>query len=254
VQPLLAELKDLHVVMVMPDGKEVPTFASAAARNFDARAITGQLKEVQQIGRMGLTARTPEGYGYLAIGTLTADQKTTADLLAVFDALLDAKGLIIDIRPNAGGAEPVAQQIVSRLIERPLLYAKNQFRGSANYEDLILVGTRQLTPHSDKPFRGPVVGLIGPGCVSSGEGMALMLKALPQAKLIGQPTRGASGNPQPVSLPNGVTVRYSTWVPLGLDDRPFEGVGIAPAVAIDADPTGVKGLDAAIADLNARLK
>ena len=254
VQPLLAELKDLQVVILDASNQQTATFVSASTRNFDARTIAGALTDIKQVGRMGLTARTAEGYGYIAIGTLAADEKTTADLLAAFDALLDAKGLIIDIRVNGGGAETVAQQFVSRLIDQPLLYAKNRFRCGPAYGDLVTLVTRQVTPHSDKPFRGPVVGLIGPGCVSSGEGMALMLKALPQAKLIGQPTRGASGNPQPVALPNGVTVRYSTWVPLGLDDQPFEGVGIAPAMTIGDDPTGMKGLAAAIADLDARRK
>jgi len=81
-----------------------------------------------------------------------------------------------------------------------------------------------------------------------------MIKALPQGKLLGQPTRGASGNPQPVALPNGVTVRYSTWLPLDMEGWPFEGRGIEPAARIDDDPTGVKGLDAAIAELQQRQK
>lgn len=254
ILPLLAELKDLHVVVQMADGRQIPAFAPETPRNFDARTIAGALKDVKQIGRMGFTARTPEGYGYVAIGTLAADAKTTADMLAAFDALLDAKGLIVDLRVNGGGQETVAQQFASRLIAEPLPYAKNQFRGGAAHGDLLTLGTRQVQPHSDKPFRGPVACLIGPGCVSSGEGMALMFKALPQARLIGQPTRGASGNPQPVALPNGLIVSYSTWVPLDLDDRPFEGVGIPPTKRIDNDPTGLKGLQAAVADLAERLR
>ena len=254
VQPLLAELKDLHVVIVADGGKETPTYISRADRNFDARTIAGKLKDVKQIGRMGFTARTPEGYGYAALGTLAADEKTTAEMLAAVDALLDAKGLILDIRVNGGGQEGVAQQIVSRLIGQPLAYAKNQFRGGAAHDDLVTLGTRQVAPRLDQPFRGPVVGLIGPGCVSSGEGMALMLKALPNATLIGQNTRGASGNPQPVALPNGLTVRYSTWVPLDMEGQPFEGTGIQPATRIDDDSTGVKGLQAAIEHLNQATK
>jgi hypothetical protein len=246
VQPLLAELKDLHVGIETPEGKQMPTFVSAVDRDFDARTIAGQLSGVKQIGRMGFIGRTPEGFGYVAIGTLSADRKTTDDMLAAFDTLLNSKGLIIDLRVNGGGNELVAQQFVSRLVAEPLVYASNQFRGGAAYGDLLKVGTRQVVPSSQNAYRGNVVGLIGPGCVSSGEGFALMLAALPKGKLIGKPTRGASGNPQPVLLPNGVKVTYSIWVPLQSDGKPFEGVGIAPDIRIEDDPTGSKGLQAAI--------
>jgi hypothetical protein len=254
VRPLLAELKDLHVALETPDGKQVPTFVSAVERNFDARAVAGQLRDVKQVGRMGFVGRTAEGFGYIAIGTLAADRKTTADMLAAFELLLDSKGLIIDLRPNNGGNEQVAQQFVARLIDKPLEYASNQFRGGAAYDNLVTRGTRQLAPGPGKAYSGKVIGLIGPGCVSSGEGFALMLAALPNGRLIGQPTRGASGNPQPVVLPNGVKVTYSTWVPLQLDGKPFEGIGIAPATRIDGDPRGTKGLQAAIEALQADLK
>jgi hypothetical protein len=250
VKPLLAELKDLHVGIELPGGRHVPTFVSAVDRNFDARAIAAELRGVKQIGRMGFIGRTAEGFGYLAIGTLAADAKATAEMLAAFDSLLDAKGLIIDLRPNAGGSELVAQQFISRLIDKSLEYASNQFRGGADYDNLVTRGTRQIAPGKGKAYEGRVVGLIGPGCVSSGEGFALMVAALPKGKLIGQPTRGASGNPQPVLLPNGVKVTYSTWVPLQLDGEPFEGVGIAPDVRIDDDPRGLKGLQAAIEALS----
>jgi C-terminal processing protease CtpA/Prc len=248
VQPLLAELKDLHVGIELPNGKQVPTFISAVDRNFDARAIAEQLTGVKQIGRMGFIGRTAEGFGYVAIGTLSADRKTTDEMLAAFDSLLDSKGLIIDLRPNNGGSEPIAQQFVARLIDKPLTYASNQFRSGAAYDDLITVGTRQVIPGpgSKNGYQGNVVALIGPGCVSSGEGFALMLAALPKRTLIGQPTRGASGNPRPVSLPNGVKVNYSTWVPLQMNGKPFEGIGIAPDVLVDDDPRGTKGLQAAI--------
>jgi hypothetical protein len=254
VQPLLAELKDLHVGIAMPSGKQVPTFVSAVDRNFDARAIAGRLSDVKQIGRMGFIGRTAEGFGYVAIGTLAADRKTTDDMLTAYDTLLDGKGLIIDLRANSGGSELVAQQFVGRLVAKPLAYASNQFRGGTAYDDLLTLGTRQVAPGKGIAYQGQVVGLIGPGCVSSGEGFALMLAALPKGTPVGQATRGASGNPRPVLLPNGVTVNYSTWVPLQLNGKPFEGTGIAPDTRIDDDARGTKGLQAAIEALKRTAK
>ena len=254
VKPLLAELKDIHVAIESPEGMAAVPHASKVNMNFNARSVAGKLRGVKQIGRMGFVGRTEEGFGYVAIGTLAADGKTTEEMLAAFDSLLDAKGLIIDLRPNSGGSEPIAQQFVARLVAQPLPYAANQFRVSDKYDELLTLGTRQVMPHEGRRFSGPVVGLIGPGCVSSGEGFALMLAALPGVKLIGQNTRGASGNPQPIVLPNGVTVRYSIWVPLQLDGKPFEGVGIAPDIRVEDDPQGLKGLAKAVAELKASGK
>jgi C-terminal processing protease CtpA/Prc len=91
-----------------------------------------------------------------------------------------------------------------------------------------------------------VVVLLGPGCVSSGEGMALMLDALPQVRTVGQPTRGASGSPAPVPLPNGVDVWFSRWVTERMDGISLEGRGVTPDVPVvhegPGDPTLAAGL------------
>ncbi len=103
-----------------------------------------------------------------------------------------------------------------------------------------------------KPFRNPVVCLIGPGAVSSGEGFVQMMKCLPNVTTVGLPTRGASGNPEAVELSGtGVAVWFSRWVDLMPDASTFEGSGISPAVTMELplssygkrDPTLEKGLE-----------
>jgi C-terminal processing protease CtpA/Prc len=71
-----------------------------------------------------------------------------------------------------------------------------------------------------------------------------MLKALPQATLVGQPTRGSSGNPRPFKLPGlELTVWYSRWVDLEPDGSPVEGRGIAPHVAVNEPPEAYRNRD-----------
>lgn len=246
VRPLLERLHDLHVTMQLPGGEPVGTFRSQGTANFDARSIAKRLKDVRQIGRLGFIGRTSEGYGYAAIGSLSADRETARRFLEALDGLLDAPGLILDLRVNGGGAEPLAQEIVSRFAKSPVLYAKNQVRSGPEASDLMVVSERTLQPHASVHYGGPLAVLIGPKCISSGEGMALMLAALPHARLIGRPTQGASGNPRPIRLPNGVTVNYSTWLSLTPDGDAIEGKGVQPDVVTDDDPTGEAGLEAAI--------
>ena len=91
--------------------------------------------------------------------------------------------------------------------------------------------------------------LIGPATVSSAESLALMFKALPRARLIGRPTRGASGNPQPLALANGVTVSFSRWVNLTPDGTPIETRGVQPdrdvAHEVDSDTAFLAALEEA---------
>jgi C-terminal processing protease CtpA/Prc len=103
-----------------------------------------------------------------------------------------------------------------------------------------------------KPYTKPVVCLIGPRAVSSGEGFVQMLKCLPHVTTVGARTRGSSGNPQPFALPGvPVTVWYSRWVDLLPDGTPIEGAGIAPDIAVQAprhayhekDPTWDKAVE-----------
>ena len=94
--------------------------------------------------------------------------------------------------------------------------------------------------------------LLGPGCVSSGEGFAKMLAALPHVTTVGLPTRGSSGNPGMVEVgETGLVVYFSQWVDLLPDGTPIEGKGVPPAVRVEApaesykeaDPTLAKGLE-----------
>jgi C-terminal processing protease CtpA/Prc len=61
-----------------------------------------------------------------------------------------------------------------------------------------------------------------------------MLDVLPNTVTLGARTYGASGNPQPHELGNGVTVFLTSWRDMPLDGTPIEGHGIEPRIAVDA--------------------
>jgi C-terminal processing protease CtpA/Prc len=89
-----------------------------------------------------------------------------------------------------------------------------------------------------------VVCVLGPGCVSSGEGFAKMMKCLPHVATLGSPTRGSSGNPRPFTLPGvPVTVMYSRWVDMLPDGTPVEGRGVPPEILVDLPETSYEHAD-----------
>ena len=136
-----------------------------------------------------------------------------------------------------------------RLLARPDL--RTQLRDGPGPGDFGPTYDRVLEA-GDDPYTKPVVCILGPGCVSSGEGFAKMMACLPHVATVGLPTRGSSGNPAPVDVgETGLRVYFSRWVDLMPDGTPIEGTGIPPALVVavaadrykDADPTLVKGLE-----------
>ena len=98
-----------------------------------------------------------------------------------------------------------------------------------------------------------VAVLTGPVVMSSCEAVLLMMKQVPGAVLVGAASQGASGNPKPHDLKNGVTVFLPSWKAMTSDGHEFEGEGIAPDIEVQAAPcdfaTSDPVLDAALAQI-----
>ncbi len=176
----------------------------------------------------------PEGFGVIrVIRQSQADADAVAAVVAFIRSHSAAPGFIVDLRTANGGSEPLAQQIAREFCARDTVYAKSKYRNGPRPTDFGTVYDRALKS-SARPFTKPVVCILGPGCVSSGEGFAKMMKCLPHVTTVGMPTRGSSGNPKPFTLPGvGVTVVYSRWVDMLPDGTPIEGRGVRPDVIVD---------------------
>jgi C-terminal processing protease CtpA/Prc len=70
--------------------------------------------------------------------------------------------------------------------------------------------------------------------MSSAESFVMMLAQCPQVATMGDRTAGSSGNPYQLSAGAGIHVNLPRWNPLTADGKPFDRVGIPPAVAIEA--------------------
>jgi C-terminal processing protease CtpA/Prc len=218
----------------------------------DFQAVAKALSGARRLGRSGLAGDLPGGVGYLAVASLGGPAADHEAIAAALDGMLERKALVLDLRANGGGEEMRARDLVGRLIDRPATYARRLVRTGPRPLDLGGAVDAVVSPREGKRFLGPVAVLLGPGCMSSGEAMAEMLRARPQTVLVGKPTRGASGNPRALPLPNGVDVWFSTWWSLSSDGTPLEGRGVPPDVLVEATGPDDPVIAAALAALAER--
>ena len=239
IRGMLAELRDLHVWIEIPDGPTVHPYVSRYRGNFDHDDLKKTLQAVQPFPPLGFIGRTEHGFGVMVIQQLPpANEFVYSRWIDAVRSMSDAPGWLVDLRANSGGAEPGAAQIARLFNDQRRLYARSKVRSGPARDAFRETPARYLEPSSGDAILCPVICLIGPGCVSSGEGFALMMKALDHVTLVGQATRGASGNPQPETLSNGVIVWFSRWISLQPDGTPIEGRGVPADIVLDHNGPG----------------
>ncbi|MBL9076168.1 MAG: hypothetical protein JNL08_01610 [Planctomycetes bacterium] len=254
---LLAIAQDVHVTVRWRDA-DLPTCRRRVLPNFDVRGLQRVLPKPSPIGRIGLAARTDDGIGYLLVGTFAREQRDDFDrVLDALRGLRDCKVLVLDVRTNGGGDELLARRLAAFFVEGEVVYAAQRVV-DPNAEDGFGPRQDRRMTGNEAPdtFAGPVAVLTGPACMSSCEAFLLMMKQSPRAVLVGAPSFGSSGNPQPIELMSGLTVLLPSWQALRPDGSCFEGEGIAPHLHVAAEPgdfaTGDPVLEAALQRLRGR--
>ena len=139
----------------------------------------------------------------------------------------DTRGLIVDVRLNGGGSEPLAENFAGRFLEKEFVYAYSQYRNGPSHTNLTEKYERKVAPGGLWRYNRPVLLLIGQKCMSSSESFVGMMTGDPEVTTMGDHTCGSSGNPEMVHLPLGITVSVPQWIdhlPNGtvLDERGFQ--------------------------------
>ncbi|MBI5864095.1 MAG: hypothetical protein HZB38_06270 [Planctomycetes bacterium] len=235
----LSELDDLHINVQTPEGeflevatRNVPQNYTSTPRNLYAASSYQTLGD-EVVWHAWLTG----DIAYIRVDTLSSDAYqsiTTGQIEAIFAAYADAAGFVIDIRPNNGGNENIAQLFASHFTGTDVVYGYTETRNGPSHGDFDPIEEKVLQPAAENLFNGPVVCLIGARNMSSAEWFALMMRAC-GATLIGDVTRGSSGNPQEFPLSNGVTYTVPTWIAYSADFELIEDQGITPDLPVAPD-------------------
>lgn len=228
---MLRTLRDLHI-WVRVDGEPIEVFnrprvsnANRAARS----ALVGTLTKSRPSVNWG---KTDDQIGYVAIDGWSDDAIPGA-FDRILDELRDTRGLIIDVRLNGGGSEPLAQRVAARFADRPITYAYSRYRNGPEHDDLTDKLPRTIEPRGPWRYDRPVIVLMGQLCMSSNESFVAMMGECPQVTTMGDHTCGSSGNPKMLDLPAGVTVSLPQWIDLLPDGTPLDERGVRPDVPFE---------------------
>ena len=244
----LAQAKDKHIWLQV-GGETIPTYVNPSIVNANYKLLKNLVPGLKPQGRALASGRWNDGIGY--IGIATWDKEKLGDgkaLLDLLKSLADTKALIIDVRANGGGAEPLAQQFAGCFLSEPRLYAKNVYRDATQPSGFTKPMERWLKPTPGvSRYPGRVAVLSGPAVMSSNESFLLMMKQAPDTTIVGARSQGSSGNPKPHELGNGVTLYLPSWKDLTAEGQELEGVGITPDIEIDAKADDFKQDDPVLA-------
>ncbi len=244
VGEMLSEAKDPHLWLTYKD-QTTPTHVRKVKLNFRLDGVKAVLPSLKERSRCVYTARTDDDIGYILITTLAPARES--ELEQVQDVLReysDCKALVIDLRPNGGGSEPLAMPIAAWFVEGEKVYSKNAYRDPQAEGGFTKVFDRKIKGNGPpNRFDKPVAVLTGPGVMSSAESFLLMLKQGEKVTLVGASSYGSSGNPKPFKLPNDVEICIPSWKDMLPDGSILEGEGVPPDVKVKAKPADLENDD-----------
>lgn len=169
-----------------------------------------------------------ENYGYVKIryflpgATQSDPAKALEDTIKEFQEK-QVKGIIIDLRDNPGGDDDLVAQMAGHFVNRKRIfeYVSYYNRNTGRFE-INRAETRTVQP-SRIYFPGKIAVLINHNTASSGEGLPLILKGMPNVKIIGfTSTNGSFGivsAPIEVKMPEGYVVQFPDGRSLNQDHK-----------------------------------
>ncbi|WP_417242558.1 S41 family peptidase [Celeribacter sp.] len=259
-------LEDAHVNLLTPSGDFSPL--APAPWDRDQRAFW-QVTDSYLLAERQFIETSGVRHGWLAgeiayiglhhmeteppLGQPMADEavRVVAQLSEIYAS---AKGVIVDLRTNSGGSDPVA------LTYAGLFSATDWPAGSKRTQILkgyMTAPTPVTGRGSPAPIVAPVVVLTSSETASSAEIFVMAARELDQVTVMGENTTGSLSDVMVRTLPNKWQFTLSHQVYTSVRGENFEGAGIPPDLPYAVDATGFSQgkdtmLEAALAHLSNR--
>jgi len=199
--------------------------------------------------------------GYTGRDTYASD---AAELDRALDAVFTAHrirrlgGLVLDLRFNAGGADPLGLRLASRLTGHPYrAYAKRARNDPAHEGKFTRPEPIRVAPHHGPAYTGKLAVLTSRYTVSAGETAVQALTGRSPAPVrVGGNTQGAFSDTLDRTLPNGWQFSLPNEEFRARGGRTYDGTGIPPQhrTPVYTDEEFAHHRDSALAKARALLR
>ena len=206
-------------------------------------------------------SQLPSGYGYLFLGALmdiAAYLEGRDPLTPIYDKFKEAiqfftdhdvPGIIVDLRANMGGSDFLAAGLSGFFYQAPVFYEYQNWYNNitGTFENILLDDENEIIgrnvaldiPPQTPYYEGPVIVIVNPLTISSGEGVAMAIQNLPQGQVLGfWGTNGSFGmTGGDAAMPGGYKLSFPYGQSLNsneavqLDSRNGVG-GVRPDIAV----------------------
>ena len=176
--------------------------------------------------------RLKKDIGYFHIRNFDEAERTASVADEIVAGFRNARGMIVDIRGNGGGWDPVAKAIADRFADARRLYMVTRTRNGPRHDDFTPPRYWYTEPKGPHPFTKPVVLLTHRWSISAADCFALAMRALPHVTNLGEFTSGAYSDEYWDTLPNGWMVSVANKLYLDADGRCWEGIGTPPDIRL----------------------
>ena len=148
---MLSHLRDLHVWMTLA-GANVPVFNRPRSANANPNAFKTILGDLRAAGRSVRWAVTTNQIGYIAIFGWS-DWRIPQQVGEALEQMRNTRGLIVDVRLNGGGSEPLAAKVAGRFLKT------NSFMPTASFAmaPATRISLRNTNARSNHAVRGDTI-------------------------------------------------------------------------------------------------
>jgi C-terminal processing protease CtpA/Prc len=147
--------------------------------------------------------------------------KALDSVLALFPPI---KAMLIDVRVNIGGNDEFAYAVADRFTNKKMVGHTKRIR-NGGYEEFGPAQEWYIEPKGKKQFTVPVAVLTNDQTASAGDVFAMIMKALPDVKTVGENTLGIYSDMYGFELPNKWLVSLSNQRYYAADGKCYEGTG-----------------------------
>ncbi len=227
---MLMELRDDHTNLRSPFNVFAYRNYMSGPRNFDWRLLMDHYlpRDYHTTGPFRHAFLSGDSIGYIYLPGFQGDvSNATLDFL--MNRYANTQGLILDIRQNSGGSISYVYRILSRFIDKETLLYYSRIKSGPGREEFSALEPVSLKPSENTRYTGKVVVLADRGSYSASSFMALGVRSIPNATLMGDTTGGGLGLPSSGQLPNGWTFRFSITQTLDQNHNNYED-GVPPEV------------------------